>query len=254
MAIYGVSFKKSVGQQKLVELIMNKQKKIIFGVGKAGTGKNTAALACALHLKENKEVEDIIYTINPVQTGENIGYLPGGIEEKVDPFMAPLDDALLGISRLSTKFGEKHTKAERKSFVEQLKSQIIIEPVFNMRGRTFENTIMIVDECQNLDFKTLNTLMTRMGNFSKIVLLGSYNQIDNEKLRKKEKCDFQLTVEEFSKKKKRKIDISDEVELETDREDYVLDYVGFVELTDSLRNPICVEIDDIFTKLKKMSK
>ena len=205
MAIYGVSFKKSLGQMKLVELIMNKNKKVIFGIGKAGTGKNTAALACALHLKENREVEEIIYTRNPFQTGEKIGFLPGGIEEKVDPFMAPLEDALFGISRLSTKFGEKHTKAERKSYVEQLKNQIIVEPLFNMRGRTFENTIMIVDECQNLDFKALNTLMTRIGNFSKIVLLGSYNQIDDEKLRKKEKSDFQITVERFCKKKKRTI-------------------------------------------------
>ena len=97
-----------------------------------------------------------------------------------------------------------------------------------MRGRSFESTLLIVDEAQNLDLVTLKTILTRVGNYSKVILLGSMNQIDDTVQNRKEKCDFQRVVEAIQH----------------------LDYVGYVELTQSMRSKICAELDDILSQIK----
>lgn len=218
MATYGVSFANNKQQQELIRLIRENGHEIIFCLGSAGTGKTFASLAAALDLKESKKYSRIIYARNPIQVGADMGYLPGGVEDKYDPFMGPLYDNLLAISTLS----------QRKPNVQNMKMQIEIIPIAFLRGRSFDNSIIIIDEAQNLDLMALKTILTRVGNYSKIILLGSMNQIDDPKQAKKPKCDFEAVIEKLSP----------------------LDYVETVELTQSMRNPVCVEIDELLSEIK----
>lgn len=218
MATFGISLKANKEQQELVRLIEENNRPIIFAIGKAGTGKTFASLAAALQLKDDHKYGKIIYARNPVQLGEDMGALPGGIEEKYNPFMAPLFDNLEAICRVSN---DKHNPRD-------LAARIEVAPIAFLRGRSFEDTILIIDEAQNLDLVALKTVLTRIGKFCKIILLGSMNQIDSEKQRKKEKCDFEQVIDKLKD----------------------LPYVGYVELTQSMRSPICVEIDDILGEIK----
>lgn len=231
MAIFGISFKDNPEQAELVRLIMDHEHQIVFGIGKAGTGKDFASISCALHLYDNNEYGEIYYARNPVQCGEDMGFLPGDVVEKYSPFMEPLKDTVKSIVRKSN-FYEKKQKNEQKAKVETIVKQINCLPLSFIRGRTLDDAIVIIDECQNLDAMTLRTIMTRLGRNAKLVLLGSYNQIDDKKqqknLQSKGKCDFQKVAEWFMQNK---------------------DYAAGVELVKSMRSDICVDIDESFDEI-----
>ena len=217
MAFYGVSLKNNEEQLELARLIAQNNKMIIFCTGNAGTGKTFATLAAALQLKLEKKYDKIVYARNPVQLGEEMGFLPGDISDKYNPFMGGLMDNLESIC--------KHSSF--KPALSQLKSQVEIVPIAFLRGRSFENTLLIIDEAQNLNLVALKTILTRVGAYSKVILLGSMNQIDDPRQARKEKCDFQKVIEKLS-----------------DRE-----YVGSVELVQSMRSPICVELDELLSEI-----
>lgn len=218
MSTLGISLKNNKEQQELVRLIEENNRPIIFAIGKAGTGKTFATLATALQMKMEHKYGKIVYARNPVQLGEDMGALPGDIDEKYNPFMAPLFDNLEAICRISK---DKHNAKD-------LAAKIEVTPIAFLRGRSFEDTILIIDEAQNLDLTALKTVLTRIGKFCKVVLLGSMNQIDDEKQRRKEKCDFEMVIDKLRG----------------------LPYVGYVELQQSMRSSICVEIDDLLGEIK----
>lgn len=221
MATFGVSLGKNEEQVELVRLINENSKRIIIVEGPAGTGKSFAAILAALDLQYNKKYKNIIYTRNVTQVGENIGYLKGGIEDKVYPFMASLSDALNSICRLNKQY---------KLNVDDLFKRFDIAPITFMRGRTIDNdTICIVDECQNCSLVELQTLLTRISEYGKIILIGSTKQIDDPKQIKKEKCDFQKVYEALQD----------------------LPYVGFMHFTKSMRSSWCKEVDELLENLKK---
>lgn len=218
MASLGISFKNNKEQTELIRLIYENDKPIIFCVGKAGTGKTFASLAAALQLKDERRYGKIIYARNPIQIGEDMGALPGTVDEKYGPFMGPLFDNLEAICRISKDRYNPNELAHR----------IEVTPIAFLRGRSFEDTVVIVDEAQNLDLTALKTILTRIGKFSKVILLGSMNQIDDYKQRIKDQCDFQKVINKLK-----------------DRP-----YVGYVELLDSMRSPICTEVDDLLGEIK----
>lgn len=218
MSTLGISLKNNKEQQELVRLIEENNRPIIFAIGKAGTGKTFATLATALQMKMEHKYGKIVYARNPVQLGEDMGALPGDIDEKYNPFMAPLFDNLEAICRIS----------KDKYNAKDLAAKIEVTPIAFLRGRSFEDTILIIDEAQNLDLTALKTVLTRIGKFCKVVLLGSMNQIDDEKQRRKEKCDFEMVIDKLRG----------------------LPYVGYVELQQSMRSSICVEIDDLLGEIK----
>ena len=106
--------------------------------------------------------------------------------------------------------------------------KIEILPIFSIRGRSIDNTVLIVDEAQNLDLTTLRTILTRMGKYAKIIMLGSFNQIDDVKQRKQEKCDFQKTIEKLTE----------------------FNFVAHIELYQSMRSEYCALIDEAFENIK----
>ena len=218
MASMGISFKGNKEQQELVRLIYENNRPIIFCVGKAGTGKTFATLAAALQLQGEKRYGKIIYARKPVQLGEDMGFLPGTVEEKYSPFLAPLYDNLEAICKVSK---DKLNPNELAHHIEGI-------PIAFLRGRSFEDTILIIDEVQNLDLMVIKTVLTRIGKFCKVILLGSMNQIDDPKQAAKSKCDFQRVIDKLKDQP----------------------YVGYVELFDSMRSPICTEIDDLLGEIK----
>lgn len=217
MSVCGISTKENQEQAELIRLICDRQHPIIFCTGKAGTGKNFATLAAALQLVMDKKYGKVMYARNPVQCGENIGFLPGTAAEKLDPFMMSLKDNLIAIEQCGKTI--KVTDALQK---------IEILPIFSIRGRSIDNTVLIVDEAQNLDLTTLRTILTRMGKYAKIIMLGSFNQIDDVKQRKQEKCDFQKTIEKLTE----------------------FNFVAHVELYQSMRSEYCALIDGAFEGIK----
>lgn len=217
MSVCGISTKGNQEQAELIRLICDRQHPIIFCTGKAGTGKNFATLAAALQLVIDKKYGKVMYARNPVQCGENIGFLPGTAAEKLDPFMMSLKDNLIAIEQC----GKTIKAADALQKIEIL-------PIFSIRGRSIDNTVLIVDEAQNLDLTTLRTILTRMGKYAKIIMLGSFNQIDDVKQRKQEKCDFQKTIEKLTE----------------------FNFVAHVELYQSMRSEYCTLIDEAFEGIK----
>ena len=217
MSVCGISTKGNQEQAELVRLICDRQHPIIFCTGKAGTGKNFATLAASLQLINDKKYGKIMYARNPVQCGENIGFLPGTAAEKLDPFMMSLKDNLIAIEQC----GKTIKAADALQKIEIL-------PIFSIRGRSIDNTVLIVDEAQNLDLTTLRTILTRMGKYAKIIMLGSFNQIDDVKQRKQEKCDFQKTIEKLTE----------------------FNFVAHIELYQSMRSEYCALIDEAFEDIK----
>lgn len=221
MPIFGISFKNNPEQQELIRLINDNSKRIIIAEGAAGTGKSFAAVAACLDLQNSKKYKKIIYTRNVVQMGESIGYLKGGVEDKIYPFMASLEDTLDSIVRLN-KTNHLNTN--------DLFNKFEIAPMTFMRGRTIaDDTICIVDECQNCSLVELQTLLTRISEYGKIILLGSVKQIDDPKQSRKAQCDFERVYEVLKD----------------------FPYVGFVHLTQSMRSSWCKEIDETLENLKK---
>ena len=155
---------KTVGQKKYVDLL--KKKTIPFGIGPAGTGKTYLAVAIAVNAYKEKQVEKIILTRPAVEAGEKLGFLPGDLQEKVNPYLRPLYDALqemLGLDSFS-KMMERGT--------------IEIAPLAYMRGRTLSNAYVILDEAQNTTKEQIKMFLTRLGENSKMVITGDLTQID----------------------------------------------------------------------------
>ena len=155
---------KTLGQKKYVDAI--KKSSIVFGVGPAGTGKTYLAVALAVYALKNKEVDKIILTRPAVEAGEKLGFLPGDMNEKVDPYLRPLFDALQEMMGQDAYL--RHIE----------RGSIEIAPLAYMRGRTLSNSFIILDEAQNTTREQMKMFLTRMGENSRIVVTGDVTQID----------------------------------------------------------------------------
>ncbi|ADD02194.1 MULTISPECIES: PhoH family protein [Thermoanaerobacter] len=155
---------KTYGQMKYVEAIRKNQ--IVFGIGPAGTGKTYLAMAMAITAMKNKEVGRIILTRPAVEAGEKLGFLPGDLQEKVDPYLRPLYDALYDI--LGAEVFQKYME----------KGLIEVAPLAYMRGRTLDDSFIILDEAQNTTPEQMKMFLTRIGFGSKAVITGDVTQID----------------------------------------------------------------------------
>ena len=155
---------KTLGQKKYVDAI--KRSSIVFGVGPAGTGKTYLAVALAVYALKNKEIDKIILTRPAVEAGEKLGFLPGDMNEKVDPYLRPLFDALQEMMGQDAYL--RHIE----------RGSIEIAPLAYMRGRTLSNSFIILDEAQNTTREQMKMFLTRMGENSRIVVTGDVTQID----------------------------------------------------------------------------
>ena len=155
---------KTLSQRKYLAAILKHA--VTFGIGAAGTGKTYLAVVAACASLRKKSVEKIILTRPAVEAGERLGFLPGDLQEKVDPYLRPLYDAL------SDVFGvELYQKFLTRGMIE-------IAPLAYMRGRTLENAFVILDEAQNTTPLQMKMFLTRLGNNSKMVITGDLSQID----------------------------------------------------------------------------
>ena len=155
---------KTLNQKKLVES-MNKND-MVFAIGPAGTGKTYTGVALAVKALKNKEVKRIILTRPAVEAGENLGFLPGDLNEKLDPYMQPLYDSLRDMI----------PNESLQSYL--VKGTIQIAPLAFMRGRTLDNAFVILDEAQNSTHSQMKMFLTRMGKNSKFMITGDPEQID----------------------------------------------------------------------------
>lgn len=155
---------KTIGQKRYVEMINSKD--VTFGIGPAGTGKTYLAVAAAVNAFRKKEVERIILTRPAVEAGEKLGFLPGDLQDKVDPYLRPLYDALFDIMGIET-----FMKNVEKQFIE-------IAPLAYMRGRTLDSSFIILDEAQNTTNEQMKMFLTRLGYGSKAVITGDITQMD----------------------------------------------------------------------------
>lgn len=155
---------KTVGQRKYTSLI--KKNTIVFGIGPAGTGKTFLAVAMAVTALRAKEISRIVLTRPAVEAGEKLGYLPGDLQNKIDPYLRPLHDALFEM--LGAESYAKHVE----------RGTIEIAPLAYMRGRTLDDAFIILDEAQNTTREQMKMLLTRLGNNSKIVITGDITQVD----------------------------------------------------------------------------
>ena len=155
---------KTIGQKGYVDTI--RKKDIVFGIGPAGTGKTYIAVAMAVNAFKNKEIQKIILARPAVEAGERLGFLPGDLQEKVDPYLRPLYDALYDVLGRESALRLKE------------KEEIEVVPLAYMRGRTLDNSFIILDEAQNTTPEQMKMFLTRMGFNSKIVVTGDVTQID----------------------------------------------------------------------------
>ena len=155
---------KTVGQKTYVDAI--KKKDVTFGIGPAGTGKTYLAVCLAVQAYKQKQIDKIILTRPAVEAGEKLGFLPGDLQTKVDPYLRPLYDALeemLG--------AETYLKLMERGTIE-------VAPLAYMRGRTLSNAFIILDEAQNTTREQMKMFLTRLGDGSKMVVTGDVTQID----------------------------------------------------------------------------
>ncbi len=166
--VHGISGKvikaQTANQRKMVEL--TKKNDLVFAIGPAGTGKTYTGVALAVKALKEKQVKRIILTRPAVEAGENLGFLPGDLKEKLDPYMQPLYDALRDMI--------PHEKLE--IFIE--KGVIQIAPLAFMRGRTLDHAFVILDEAQNTTHAQMKMFLTRMGKNAKFMITGDPGQID----------------------------------------------------------------------------
>lgn len=155
---------KTVNQQKLVELVRDND--LVFALGPAGTGKTYISVALAVRALKNKVVKKIIITRPAVEAGENLGFLPGDLKEKIDPYLRPIYDALNDM----LPFEKLRYYMEREV--------IEIAPLAYMRGRTLNNAFILLDEAQNTTPMQMKMFLTRMGPESKMIVTGDTSQID----------------------------------------------------------------------------
>jgi phosphate starvation-inducible PhoH-like protein len=151
-------------QKRMVECIQKND--IVFAIGPAGTGKTYTAVALAVKALKNKEIKRIVLTRPAVEAGENLGFLPGDLKEKIDPYLRPLYDALYDMIP-----GEKLRSLIENNIIE-------VAPLAFMRGRTLDNAYVILDEAQNATSLQLKMFLTRMGPSAKFILTGDITQID----------------------------------------------------------------------------
>ena len=161
---------KTIGQKEYVNSI--RKKDIVFGIGPAGTGKTYIAVAMAVSAFKNKEVQKIILARPAVEAGERLGFLPGDLQEKVDPYLRPLYDALYDVLGRENALRLKEKEA------------IEVVPLAYMRGRTLDNAFIILDEAQNTTREQMKMFLTRMGFGSKVVVTGDVTLIDLPRGRK----------------------------------------------------------------------
>ncbi|WP_394024444.1 PhoH family protein [Anaerococcus martiniensis] len=155
---------KTLGQQAYIEKIKNND--VVFGIGPAGTGKTYLAVAMAVRSFKQGEVNRIILTRPAVEAGESLGFLPGDLQDKVDPYLRPLYDGLFEILGFETYQG----------LVE--KGLIEVAPLAYMRGRTLDNAFVILDEAQNTTSEQMKMFLTRLGYGSKAIITGDKTQVD----------------------------------------------------------------------------
>lgn len=155
---------RTVNQQRMVESC--RKKDLIFAIGPAGTGKTYTAVALAVQALRNKEIKRIILTRPAVEAGENLGFLPGDLKDKLDPYLQPLYDALRDMIPSQKLLG----------YLED--GTIEIAPLAFMRGRTLDNVFAILDEAQNATESQLKMFLTRMGSSAKFIVTGDITQID----------------------------------------------------------------------------
>jgi phosphate starvation-inducible protein PhoH and related proteins len=198
-------------QKRLVEA--SETHDIVFAIGPAGTGKTFTSVALAVRALKDKKVKKIIITRPAVEAGENLGFLPGDLKEKIDPYLRPIYDAL-----------EDMVSSDKlKSFLE--KNTIEIAPLAYMRGRTLDNAFILLDEAQNTTPMQLKMFLTRMGPASKIIITGDKTQVD---LPKNQKSGLEDAEKKLNKIKG----------------------IEFIELdgTDVVRHPLVVKILEAYEK------
>lgn len=155
---------KTQNQRTLVEAVHNND--LVFAIGPAGSGKTFISVAMAVRALKNKEVQKIIITRPAVEAGENLGFLPGDLKEKIDPYLRPIYDAL----------GEMIPSEKLKFYQEN--NIIEIAPLAYMRGRTLNNAFVLLDEAQNTTSMQMKMFLTRMGPNSKVIVTGDKSQVD----------------------------------------------------------------------------
>ena len=207
---------KTLGQKKYVDLIRNKM--ITFGIGPAGTGKTYLAMAMAIKAFKAEDVQRIILTRPAIEAGEKLGFLPGDLQQKIDPYLRPLYDALYNIMG-----AEQFLANSEKGLIE-------VAPLAYMRGRTLDNAYIVLDEAQNTTPAQMKMFLTRIGFGSKVIVTGDLTQKD---LEKGQTSGLEVAMKVLSK----------------------IDDIGFCELTsaDVVRHPLVQKIvqayDDYEAKL-----
>ena len=161
---------KTISQREMV--MSSRKNNLLFAVGPAGTGKTYIAVALAIQALRNKEVKKVILTRPAVEAGENLGFLPGDLYDKLSPYMRPLYDAL----------NDMVSKEKLNLYME--KNQIEIVPLAFMRGRTLDKAFVILDEAQNTTINQMKMFLTRMGPASKFIICGDLSQVDLPKTQK----------------------------------------------------------------------
>lgn len=205
---------KTMGQKLYIDEISNKD--IVFGIGPAGTGKTYLAVAKAVTAFREKEVNRIILTRPAVEAGESLGFLPGDLNEKIDPYLRPLYDGLFEIMGY-----ENYLKLMDSGIIE-------VAPLAYMRGRTLDNAFVILDEAQNTTPEQMKMFLTRLGYGSKAVITGDVTQVDLPRGKKS----GLVIVEEILK------DVED---------------ISFIHLTsdDIVRHPLVQKIIDAYDKYEE---
>lgn len=155
---------KTLGQKRYLESLRNHD--IVFGIGPAGTGKTYLAMAMAVYFLKNKIVQRLVLTRPAVEAGEHLGFLPGDLHDKVDPYLRPLYDALYDLMGV-----DNFLKNKEKGIIE-------VAPLAYMRGRTLDDSFIILDEAQNTTSEQMKMFLTRMGFGSRAVITGDITQVD----------------------------------------------------------------------------
>ncbi|MGG5255007.1 PhoH family protein [Neobacillus sp. SM06] len=205
---------KTLGQRQYIDAI--KKNDLVFGIGPAGTGKTYLAVIMAVNALKNGQVNKIILTRPAVEAGESLGFLPGDLKEKVDPYLRPLYDALHDV------LGAEHTQR----LIER--GTIEIAPLAYMRGRTLDDAFVILDEAQNTTHAQMKMFLTRLGFGSKMVITGDQTQVD------------------LPKGVKSGLIVAEEILKETKGISFI-----FLEQSDVVRHPLVARIIQAYEKRKE---